>query len=409
MSLATLFAALAAMAVNFGWQKADDGYEYLVQLEPETVQLLNEGVDVPIDSHVPAGIQPIRKVRIVVGRAELPHDDLTASHDRVRDDRIERTTFFRPGETTPPVADGRYGQPPSTGQPSAIDRIVEPIRAVDDFVERGFEGSVDGLERTGNAIRSFGDNTANTVKDQLQRGKEILVGPTPDSAYRGANPAGTTPTRTAAPPAVASASGWPVDSAAPAAGNTGSIPGLPPPPLNESQTPAESTPATTTGPSGWDPRGSAFTPNGGDSRMVPIESANTTTEPEASSWQPNAWPPVQANPASNPDWIKNSPPTNSTNPSSTSEAFPPTSPTTIESTSAKIPTNSSDSDDSKAREDATSAKEPQLGWVLVGTAIMFGSIGLNFFLGFNYLDIRNKYRAALRRTSRGFSRPAASA
>lgn len=42
-------------------------------------------------------------------------------------------------------------------------------------------------------------------------------------------------------------------------------------------------------------------------------------------------------------------------------------------------------------------------WMTLVTVAAIGSIAWNFFLGMNYIDARNKYRAALRRTGRAYS------
>src|SRR5688500_1279911 len=75
MDTAALLLVLAIAGVNFGWQPAESGapgYEYIVQVEPELLDVLQRGDAVPIESNIPPEVAPIRKVRIVVGRDELP-------------------------------------------------------------------------------------------------------------------------------------------------------------------------------------------------------------------------------------------------------------------------------------------------------------------------------------------------
>lgn len=55
---------------------------------------------------------------------------------------------------------------------------------------------------------------------------------------------------------------------------------------------------------------------------------------------------------------------------------------------------------------ATPADERPWGPLVFATLVSIGSLSGNLFLGFNYLDARNKYRAALRRTVRSFGRAA---
>lgn len=412
MSLTTVFAAVAAMAVNFGWQRADDGYEYLVQLEPETLQLLHEGVEVPIDSHVPEGVQPIRRVRIVVGKAELPRAELTDAEEPRTGEAVERSAYWRPGDSAP-QGDGRYpAQQPPAAPPSAIDTMVQPLRDVDNFVEQGFEKGVDGLEKTGQTLRNAVGNVGSGVHEHIQRGKDALFGSMPNNSYPSAG--ATAPPATATAPALGAAPSWQDTVSTPATGNGASLPGLPAPPPAATNSPTGSTPASTAPPVTEssdddllrfppDPRAAeSMTSTDSGSRMVPIESANSdASAARVPAWDPK-WPEFPAQPVSSP-----------------SSGWPePTSPATAsKSPPAGQPNASTDKAHPQTQEPAsghTPATNPSTnagslgGWALaiIGLA---GSVGCNFFLGFSYLDIRNKYRAALRRTSRSFGRPAASA
>ncbi|MEX2168260.1 MAG: hypothetical protein WD851_03040 [Pirellulales bacterium] len=405
MSLATIFVAVAAMAVNFGWQKADDGYEYLVQLEPETLQLLHDGIDVPIDSHVPEGVQPIRRVRIVVGNGKLPREELAATDGRT-DTAVERAANY-----TPP-ADRRYAQTPAAAQPSAIDTMVAPLRKADDFFEQGFEKAVDGLENTGQAVRGAVDNLGAGVQDHLRRSKDMIVGSTPNNAFPAANPATAPP---AAAPAFDGGSAWPTGSAN---GNDPSLRGLPAPPLVGTVPPAASQPAATNTdsaesfgdnwpriPSGRSAESTTGAVSG--SRMVPVEPVGSdTAAPSVPAWNPDDpnWPPASAQsaPLSFADWP------GPTAPAPAANVPPPSPNTTADPSSTSLPPSPTPLQGSAATDTATPTAQSLSGWALaiIGLA---GSVGCNFFLGFSYLDIRNKYRAALRRTSRSFGRPAASA
>ena len=77
MDAALMLLYLVAAGVNYGWQPAKDadgGYEYIVQVEPELLDTMRRGEADPIESNVPPDVAPIRKVRIVVGRGELPRN-----------------------------------------------------------------------------------------------------------------------------------------------------------------------------------------------------------------------------------------------------------------------------------------------------------------------------------------------
>jgi hypothetical protein len=62
----------AALGVDYGWQPiAGGGIEYVIQIEPQMLDALKRGEDV--SSALPTGAQNIRRYRILVGDATLPH------------------------------------------------------------------------------------------------------------------------------------------------------------------------------------------------------------------------------------------------------------------------------------------------------------------------------------------------
>jgi len=80
MNTAVLVLLASGVGINFGWQPMPDGsprYEYLVQLEPELAATLAAGQTIPISGEVPDEIHPIGRIRIVVGRNELPKQTMT--------------------------------------------------------------------------------------------------------------------------------------------------------------------------------------------------------------------------------------------------------------------------------------------------------------------------------------------
>ena len=65
-----LCVAVVALGIDVGWQQLPDGgMEYVVQLEPQTVELLRTGVEIPSD--IPANLKNLRRLRITVGTASL--------------------------------------------------------------------------------------------------------------------------------------------------------------------------------------------------------------------------------------------------------------------------------------------------------------------------------------------------
>src|SRR5690606_14593456 len=48
------------------------GYDYIVQVEPEMLEAMERGELPPIEANLPPEVTPVRRVRIVVGKGELP-------------------------------------------------------------------------------------------------------------------------------------------------------------------------------------------------------------------------------------------------------------------------------------------------------------------------------------------------
>src|SRR5688500_17909820 len=79
MDAAALILLVSGVGVAFGWQPMPDGsqqYEYVVQLEPELAETLADGRSIPIVIDVPKEVQPIGRIRVVVGREEPPRQRL---------------------------------------------------------------------------------------------------------------------------------------------------------------------------------------------------------------------------------------------------------------------------------------------------------------------------------------------
>jgi hypothetical protein len=65
-----LCVAAVALGIDVGWQPLPEGgMEYVIQLEPQTVDLLRSGVEIPSD--IPAYLKDLRRLRITVGNATL--------------------------------------------------------------------------------------------------------------------------------------------------------------------------------------------------------------------------------------------------------------------------------------------------------------------------------------------------
>jgi len=122
MESAALVMLFSGMSVMFGWQPmpeaASNGgspkVEYIVQIEPELAAALQAGHSIPITSDIPDDIGPIGRIRIVVGRDELPREKLV--------------THFKPW----PTQQTRKGQTRKgqTGKGQTREGIVETQHTV---------------------------------------------------------------------------------------------------------------------------------------------------------------------------------------------------------------------------------------------------------------------------------------
>ena len=67
---AMLCVAAVALGTDVGWQPLPEGgMEYVIQLDPQTIDLLRTGVDIPSD--IPANLKNLRRLRITSGNALL--------------------------------------------------------------------------------------------------------------------------------------------------------------------------------------------------------------------------------------------------------------------------------------------------------------------------------------------------
>jgi hypothetical protein len=169
MDCATLLFILAIAGVNFGWQTSPDGttgYEYIVQVEPELVDAMQRGDSIPIESNVPAGVAPIRKVRVVVGRGELPRKPLR--HTANFAGQPGWTSDRYPAASAASASAERYpSQPPSLLKRTGI-ALSETGTAITDGVQAGMRSAEEQLSRTGSHLVSDSQRAAQQVGQKLQ-------------------------------------------------------------------------------------------------------------------------------------------------------------------------------------------------------------------------------------------------
>lgn len=73
MNALILCVATAALGIDVGWQRLPEGgMEYIIQLDPQTLEILRAGE--PIRSDIPPSAGGVRSYRIVVGTQKLPRE-----------------------------------------------------------------------------------------------------------------------------------------------------------------------------------------------------------------------------------------------------------------------------------------------------------------------------------------------
>jgi len=168
MPSAALFLMASSMAILLGWQPMPDGgarYEYVVQLEPDLVATLAAGQSIPISSDIPDDIQPLGRIRIVVGSDPLPRTRLTTTLKPIpkksRVGLVETQHRVAPVE---PTTTGRYGNPasqpilpPSEDPQLAILPTRNPSQILPPQGEQGLAGSLQGAtQQLGSQLRNVG-------------------------------------------------------------------------------------------------------------------------------------------------------------------------------------------------------------------------------------------------------------
>ncbi|NOZ40635.1 MAG: hypothetical protein GXP24_10480 [Planctomycetes bacterium] len=231
LALALKMAVASSMGVMFGWQPMPDDasnggtpkIEYIVQIEPELAATLQAGHSIPITSDIPDDIGPIGRIRIVVGREELPRQKLV-THFKPWPVKLSLEGQSREGQSregivetqlnVPPVqrsGSGRYGPqaasnnaifPPGSNVPnSGAANTANPLgRTLQHGAQqaKNFAAEVKQpiLPPTGNQLFGNGGfsgqgvqnaigNTANQLQKGLQQGLERGVQQVADRAGQG--------------------------------------------------------------------------------------------------------------------------------------------------------------------------------------------------------------------------------
>lgn len=216
--LLTLSAKLLSTGVLFGWQPMPDDakkVEYIVQIEPELAATLQAGQSIPITSDIPDDIGPIGRIRIVVGRDELPRQNLVTS---MKPWPSEATAQQQPANgivetqfTTPSDGSARYGNsgnggneilPPSgSGQPAsnpfgqALQQGAEKARnlannAANEILPPSSDQLFGSSSEVRRGVQGAINNTTNQLQRDFNRGVEQVADRTGQQLRQAVNNAG---------------------------------------------------------------------------------------------------------------------------------------------------------------------------------------------------------------------------
>ena len=173
MQSAALYLLASFFAVTYGWQPMPDGsesYEYVVQLDQDLLTRLERGESIPISTDIPEEIQPIRRIRLVVGNKDLPRQKLVTSlkpEQAFQPDRNGAETEIVRGQYAEPAP--RYSSNPNPSNP--ILPANSPTREILPRA-REVENSVNAL---GDALQRSAREARNVAETQiLPRSSQVL-------------------------------------------------------------------------------------------------------------------------------------------------------------------------------------------------------------------------------------------
>jgi hypothetical protein len=104
MNTLMICVAAAALGIDVGWQRLPEGgVEYIIQLDPQTLEVLRAGE--PIQSDIPPSAGEVRSYRIVVGTQKLPRDEAPAEPPVTQKPPVTQTPLTPQKNPEPRTAD----------------------------------------------------------------------------------------------------------------------------------------------------------------------------------------------------------------------------------------------------------------------------------------------------------------
>ena len=182
---AVLVAAL--WSVTFGYEpspEAEVGYDYIVQVETETLAALERG-DLPaIEANLPEEVSPVRRIRVVVGDGELPRklrppvrQAMARTAQRPDIDAAASSTLL--AQTGPAGGFGRaatgFSNGPATPPPTAATSTT-PATTVPPPQYRAFDYATPATTSatTNNAATSGLDGSLQRITQPVENARDVL-------------------------------------------------------------------------------------------------------------------------------------------------------------------------------------------------------------------------------------------
>ncbi len=182
---ATAALATSAVGVTYDWQPINDsqgGAEYVVQVEPELVDAVRRGGLEAIESNVPAGIGPIRRIRIVFGGTEPASSVIGTVDARQKERSVAKPVVA--DELSPTAKRHTVRQSGTSGQPlqnftgqlnTAAGQLEQGFSQATTGVQNGFDQAGQAFTNTQNAFaQPFAAQPVNEPRKSL--GSELLKG-----------------------------------------------------------------------------------------------------------------------------------------------------------------------------------------------------------------------------------------